>query len=244
MLIQRLMYTLRGAAWMTQVNADIPYWWWNFSEGANGPWIDSVQSVNLSIGGGGSPQVSTQLTTYNPTNDSLSIGSTGLYNDGETMVNANLKIAPGVLPDFSATGFSVEWWMKPVGNGATYPCSVGGWDVGFGFHLSANGTFYCGTSGSNRFDAATDIINNTMTAGSWHHMVYTMTAAGAAKMYVNGVQVASKALTAPTAWAVEFGIDRVGFTGYCNGAFDEMIVYDHVLAPGRVLAHYTAGTGG
>ncbi len=77
----------------------------------------------------------------------------------------------------------------------------------------------------------------------WHHLVLTKDAA-TAKLYVDGVMVASRAHSEPVFYAgtgIAIGRDGDGDYAYAAGSLDEVAVYDHALGAPRVQAHFAAG---
>jgi hypothetical protein len=78
-------------------------------------------------------------------------------------------------------------------------------------------------------------------ATTWIHHVGTFTASNLC-VYINGVQkhcFAPAYGPAENSNALTIGGTADGF-GYFNGAIDEVAIYDHVLTPERVAAHYDA----
>lgn len=87
---------------------------------------------------------------------------------------------------------------------------------------------------------------NSLVAGGVYHFVATYDKA-AARLYVNGVEVASESragsinpwVSTPFYIGREGGFDRF----FWRSRIDEVALYDYALPPGRVLAHYSAGVG-
>lgn len=82
-------------------------------------------------------------------------------------------------------------------------------------------------------------------AGEWTHMVVTVDASGAVVYYRNGVQTATG--HGMLQYAVTSDLDiflgaRADFygSGFWNGQLAKCAIYDHVLTPAQVQAHYTA----
>lgn len=86
--------------------------------------------------------------------------------------------------------------------------------------------------------------STTPTPGTTYHVVATYTS-GSAILYINGVAVDTQtSLTGnlrQSACAIDVGTYSSGGTFGANSKFDEAAIYDGVLSPTRVLAHYNAG---
>ena len=81
-------------------------------------------------------------------------------------------------------------------------------------------------------------------AGAYHHIVVTKNGSGAGtvKIYIDGAPV-TVVDVAPAQVIQDTNSLLIMGDGAGNQAdFDEFAVYDGVLSPARVAAHYTAGT--
>src|SRR5262249_42251889 len=89
--------------------------------------------------------------------------------------------------------------------------------------------------------------------GQWLHLVWTRQGGGNAltgsTLYINGQPVALGPdpilccdSLVPNLGTSRFRINETSFTGgqYFVGSIDEVALYDHLLTPGQVLAHYNA----
>jgi hypothetical protein len=117
------------------------------------------------------------------------------------------------------------------------------------------------SSGPDKMLQSMPKLNN----GAWHHVVWTRDRSGMNRLYIDGVfagsiQDGGGSINNP----MDIGIggslqsavsnrsgDPVDVKGrplndrsYLCGELDEMAIYDHVLSPQRILAHYRAGTSG
>lgn len=152
---------------------------------------------------------------------------------------------------------SIEFWMIPnfsTGDGFDRLFWGGGAGSNTEFvrfqHFTDN-KYYCGW-----IDPPTDdriIVAHTvapMTINEEYHWVYTWDQTASEQiLYQNGVQVAirSAAFTVYTAGATNFRFasnetETPGPGGF--GIFDECAIYDHVLSPARILAHWNKGKTG
>jgi hypothetical protein len=145
--------------------------------------------------------------------------------------------------------FSIELWFKStqgIGTGATWASAAGLVDANvatgtndFGVSLRSDGAVVAGVG-------ATSIVSSTSgdDDGLWHHVVFTRTqTSGAMALYIDGALVGSgttanrgAVMDAPT---INFGrIQTVG--NYYAGTMDEVAVYNAVMTPAMVTAHYNA----
>ncbi|MBT2517544.1 PKD domain-containing protein [Streptomyces sp. ISL-90] len=150
-------------------------------------------------------------------------------------------------------GFSTELWFKTT-------TLTGGKLIGYGNSSSGNSSsydrhVYMTSNGRLAFGTYPGIIRAITTTGTyrdggWHHVVASQGWDGM-KLYVDGQLVGS--LPDNTAQAYN-GYWRVGgdnlaswpnrpVTDYFSGQIDEVAVYDRVITPQEVTAHYSKGTG-
>jgi hypothetical protein len=138
---------------------------------------------------------------------------------------------------------SVEAWIKPnllpaAGTLATVVAKAESYALRFNgsrleFTVIQNGS-------RRRLQAPAGAI----VAGQTYHVVGTYDGA-TRRLYVNGVQVASGALTGPaTATPSTLNIGAWSASReFFNGTIDEVAVYNRTLTASRVSAHYAAGRG-
>ncbi|MBI3416523.1 MAG: immunoglobulin domain-containing protein [Verrucomicrobia bacterium] len=175
--------------------------------------------------------------------------------------------------------FSVEFWAKPSSLVADVFCMAASMNadpaigVGTNANPRAGWLFYQNGSGTNttanqwqfRLGNATAYLDGdalrggTVTAGAWHHIVGTYDGSKAS-LYVNGVQVASRAISGYQANDVRpFRIGTSCFDGYLgapgtfagnrgfDGWLEEVAFYGAALSANDIAAHYNAaktnGTG-
>ncbi|HUG85298.1 MAG TPA: LamG domain-containing protein, partial [Euzebya sp.] len=151
-----------------------------------------------------------------------------------------------------ADDFSIEFWFKSTQGIGTDPgwtqgaglvdANVSGTNNDFGVSLRADGRVVAGVGGGG---GDTSVVSSSSghNDGDWHHVVFTRTrSTGAFILYVDGVDVGTAtnntaALTAsPT---LVFGRAAAGGNFYA-GSLDEIAIYDTVMAPATVAAHYSA----
>jgi len=149
------------------------------------------------------------------------------------------------------TAVTIETWYTPTHNSAAFADWNRIWDF-----WNANAHFFC-RSGNATFGLRGDITTTsgtqgldgpTVPGGVESHVVWTSDpATGAAKIYVNGVQVASTlgftnapAGVGPTPnnWLAR---SKFGADPYLQAGFNEFRIYDGALSPLEVAASYESG---
>ena len=146
---------------------------------------------------------------------------------------------------------TVECWAKPFAVPAIRGGLVSRWAVSDSWFLeySSSGRwrwYIRPSSGSDmQVDTASAAAALRPQAGVRHHIVGTYSVADGCRLYVNGVQVASTASTGfgakVTAGQVNlFAMDAATSNAFL-GLLDEVAIYNTVLTPAQILAHYNAG---
>src|SRR5207245_172118 len=111
---------------------------------------------------------------------------------------------------------------------------------------------YLGSSGAWEFwinsgAGMVSIAGGASTLNAWHHVVGTFDGI-TARLYVNGVAVASAALSGAyqpnTGNSREIGQAAPGGNFYFPGMLEEAAVYTTALSPAQVQRHYSVGTTG
>jgi hypothetical protein len=158
--------------------------------------------------------------------------------------------------DFASVGrqvsddFSIEVWFRStqgIGTSAQWSNgaglvdgSVAGVANDFGISLRSDGKVVAGSGTDVSIVSATGGYNN----GAWHHVVFTRTrVTGALTLYVDGVAAgtASGASTASLTSAASLSLGRIQSGGnYFAGSLDEVSIYNVVLSPATVSAHFAA----
>lgn len=172
---------------------------------------------------------------------SANLGSAGLFGSGYIDLPA--------LGSF--TQHSVEMWVNIdglAGGCCTSMLSTDAWtsNVADGGSLhynlkSGRDVEHAINGGSpNNVNSSGGLIQND----EWYHIVstYDTTAGGATKTYVNGVLVTDGAHTSGRKVNMTVGSQIGAWNGGRNlpGHIDEVAIYDSVLTPERVAAHYNA----
>ena len=117
------------------------------------------------------------------------------------------------------------------------------------------------SSGPDKMLDSMSKLNN----GAWHHVVWTRDRSGMNRLYIDGVIAGSmqdgggsinnpmdigiggslqSAVSTRSGDPVDVKGRPLNDRSYLRGELDEVAIYDHVLPPQRILAHYRAGTSG
>jgi hypothetical protein len=181
---------------------------------------------------------------------SPALGQPGaLFNDPATSVGFNGTNQYVQAPSDASTNtstFSFEVWARPTGGAGAYRGVIANRYFPQGWNL------YLGTSGAWEFwinsgTGMVSITGGTSTLNAWHHLVGTFDGT-TARLYVNGVAIASAALTAAhqpnTRNPLEIGQAEPGSNFYFPGQLEEAAVYGTVLSPTQIQHHYSVGTIG
>jgi hypothetical protein len=158
--------------------------------------------------------------------------------------------------------FSVEFWIKPTRTDTLQcaaadvefiatPAQRNGWLLYQGdSSLSTGNGFVFRCYNSTGLTAQTGAaVNMTLDPAQWYHVVGTFDGTNIL-LYTNGLLAASNTIAGTfrpnsnTGIPLTFGARADGASGYFESVanFDEAAYYTTVLDPGRVLAHYQAGT--
>ncbi|ABQ27183.1 Ig-like domain-containing protein [Geotalea uraniireducens] len=143
------------------------------------------------------------------------------------------------------TAMTLEAWIKP-NNVSTYQQIIDKFgtygDSTYRIGLVPSGQISFDISGNGGAIDYTVSTNAPITQGKWHHVAATFDA-GAVKLYVNGVEVASKvsSITVLKAGTSPLNLGFEPTTGrYFNGLMDEVAIYKRALSPEEIRSHYNA----
>ncbi len=186
-------------------------------------------------------------------------GSSGSVVGTATRDVSGVPAADDGAIDFAATGYvsiphqsklnlgdgplSLELWIKitalPPGGGEAKLIDKGG-SGAYQVLLADNGQVPLSKAGVAEIGKST----TTLSVGPWHHIVITKNGS-TTKIYLNGVDrsgtMTDQTLT-DTTGALILGRNRNTVNDPFNGAMDEVALYNSVLSPTRVAAHYAAGS--
>ncbi len=149
--------------------------------------------------------------------------------------------------DFSTntSQFSFEIWARPTGGAGNYRGVLADriFPQGWNLYLGASGAWeFWLNSGT----SMVSIAGGTSTLGAWHHIVGTYDGV-TARLYVNGVAVASAAVSGFSPQqrnGIEIGQSEPGSNLYFPGQLQEAAVYTTALSATQVTHHYSVATTG
>ena len=194
----------------------------HFDGGAT-PFIDSSAN-NLTITNNGSPGVICVAPKF---------GTGAMWFDNSSNV---IKCMNGPWTQFGTGNFTIDCWVYPSilppSNGNQYSIfdtrNSGSTNGVFAYLYNLSGTQYIKvdiTSG-----AWIQVVNSTLTAGSWHHLAYVRNGT-TNTLYVDGLSVGSyTAGTSYTDGALTIGNYSGGGSYYFNGFIDEFRVLNGTAA--------------
>jgi hypothetical protein len=178
--------------------------------------------------------------------DSATVATTFYEWDGPVAIDLDgtrqFVDVPTLTSITPTSGFSVELWTYPRTRASwNYMIgATGGWGQ-FLMHTTDTGAMYVGTDTTTRFTNS-NLGNDTLALNEWQHFVFTFDGSSReAKFYKNGSPLATKTMNAPDQWTgFRIGVPA---TASVDGLVDEVRVYDRVLMPSEVTAHYASGQG-
>ena len=148
---------------------------------------------------------------------------------------------------------SIEAWVRPVSatpaadqiiiektSSATSPSN------GYGLiQRSGSSTVRFWINGTSSVAGTSEFVDAPLTVTSWNHVVATYDLTNL-RIYVNGVQIATKAFTTAINHATQpLMIGGSATTTTCwNGALDEAVLYSRALTSAEALARYTVTNSG
>ena len=167
--------------------------------------------------------------------NTVSLDGAHLFFDGK--IDQDGLSMPGVQVLAADRRFSIGFWMRPVSH-QNWNQNLGGQNTwgSFWFHTNENGSVYTGITGDDingRFTPA-DVPNGTVELYSWQYFTFTFSN-GSAKLYKNGIELASKTLVNPTENWDGFKIEEG------DGNFEQVHIYPNKeLTAAAVMRNFKA----
>ena len=208
------------------VLADTPAGYWRFGEPSGLTALDSSGNANNGTYTNG-PVLGVPGALAGDTNTAVSM-------DG---VNDTVRVPDANSLDVGNT-FSAEGWIKRSSTAQTHTMMVKGFQI---VVMNAG-------SGSQvwlRKPNVSTIARTNVGVGAdvYHYIVVTKngSGAGAVKIYIDGVSVPVVDVSPAQVIADTTGVLAFGAAGGNQANFDEFALYDSVLTPEQVAAHFAAG---
>jgi hypothetical protein len=143
---------------------------------------------------------------------------------------------------FQLTTGSVEFWMKTADAGASYRGLVTK-NAAYGLYLQGNILqFYDYGGGADRIAVGIDPTDN-----AWHHIVATFVSGSVNNtfLYLDSALVLTTTITVSNQnQPVAVASGNVPPEQFYAGSIDEVAIYNAVISPATVTAHYTLGLRG
>lgn len=169
--------------------------------------------------------------------DRFGYAANAMYFDGSTSLTAANS------PALNSPATSISFWAKvnelPV-NGEAYLMSNGGWQSRWKISLPPHGKPVFTTNYANGISDMDSGDGNVLSPGQWKHLVFVHDGTDN-KIYMNGVQVASKAVPGDlnrTTHPLGFGYNPIDGGNYFDGDLDEVQLYNRALTAAEILALY------
>lgn len=218
-------------AYGTEVSADSPVGWWRLKD-------DVGSSTAIDSSGNGLDMSMTGDVTFGQTPSADGMG--GAAFDG----NDYLSRADNAL--LKPAAMTYEFWMKTTehasmaayGKDSRGPWNKIGVDGGAGSQVQ----FTLTTSSGGTVDF---LAGSSLRDGNWHHIVGAYEDGSGMQIHIDGTLVDSNSKSGSISWGTQS--PRIGIRGGTNdddfwrGDLAEVAVYDFVLSPARIAAHYSAG---
>lgn len=250
---------LAKADYESEILSENPLAYFRFNDSVATDGLDATIATNLGslgVAGNGSFEgvysrgVSGAITGNTAISFSQAV-ATDINYLGSVVIPNNAALNPSHTAE---NPFTVECWVKPKNNVSTLLsplCSMTGAPGRAGYMIYQNANAWQLRLGNSTATAAALVLNgpaNSVTANTWQHVAFTYTggANGTAILYVNGVNVASSAVTGTGYEANSTDPFRIGAFNALNrtfdGTVDEVAFFTGVLSPSRLLARYNEAT--
>ena len=169
--------------------------------------------------------------------------TTGKYGSALVFNGTNARVS---VPDAASlhltTGMTLEAWVNPATVTAAWRDVI--YKGNDNFYLEGTSDSGGRPAGGGTFAGSPLYGTSALATNTWSHLATTYDGA-TLKLYVNGVQVASRAQAGPIATStnpLEIGGDLLNGQ-YFNGTIDEVRVYNRALTVGEVQADMNAPIG-
>jgi hypothetical protein len=224
--------TIASSAYATAVAADGPVSWWRLGE-ASGTVAADQSAVNPGAYAGGATLAQPSLVATETHNTAVAF-------NGST---ATVRVPQATSLNLTSA-VSLEAWIKPTSLPATGSfASI--LTKRESYSLQFNGPRLEFTIIQSGIRRRLQAASGAVATGGTYHVVGTYDGT-TQRLYLNGTQVASAALTGPastTTNPLNIG-SWDGATEFFRGTIDEPAVYARTLTAAQARSHYTAGTTG
>jgi hypothetical protein len=224
--------TAAPSAYRSAVMADSPLGYWRLGEGSGTVAADQLATHNGTYAYG--PALGQAGALFNDPATSVGFDGTSQF----VQVPSDASLNPSI--------FSFEIWARPTGGAGTYRVAIASRNYPQGWTLVV-GSFDDWEFWINSGTGLVTFGGGTATLNTWHHLVGTFDGTTAV-LYVNGVRVASAAVSAAyqpqTRGPLLISQSQPGSSSYFPGQLEEAAVYGTALSPTQVQHHYSVGTTG
>lgn len=204
------------------------------------PFVNGSRSANTTAGGGGLLDLSGKANNANLNSGYVQFDTDGYYFNQANLGCSITAASTSELYTLTNHNHTYECWVKLLGAGGTNGIIFGR----MGFHA---GIYQSGATTINAYTYYSDNTsvsagNATVGTGVFFHVALTVDATNSSmKMFVNGVQVSSTALTkALKQYASVYIMGAADSTFYCNARIPICRAYNRVLSASEVLRNCKA----
>ena len=218
-----------SAAYGAAVLFDAPIAYWRFAEPAGSAVLSSETGEHVLL----------------PAANAPALGATGVFGAGSGALSFDGKlgrrVACSTMPA-NALPFAFEAWVFPVGSPDVTRAIVRRSAGGASFNVRFTDTSVRVDTGMS--DLGYAVAGPMPPAASWHHLLVQATTAEDAQLYIDGVKYGVPGVTNNgTLPMVDFSVGAMDaeLSPADGTKIAEVALYDHVLDPTRITAHYLSG---
>jgi len=196
--------------------------------------ISAANVTTLARGAGSAYSGAETNITYN----------TGAFDQAAVFNGSNSKISLGNQTIFNSGDYSVSFWLKNQGNDSSYQILFSqrtNSDAGSPINISLYGVSYSSNAGKLYLAVGGSyfVSNTALSKNRWYHLVFTVVAGGAMKIYINGAldsNSSTETTTRPTPTNQNLAIGANGSNADypLNGALDQIRIFNSALTQSQV----------
>ena len=185
-----------------------------------------------------------QLGNYNGTATNVNFNTEGKFGFAGAFNGSSSEIATGinnsVIPVNS--DFTISTWINTSVTASGFIVAEGNWNAwstaGFGIQLVSSNRIELSIA-NNGSSGGTQVVSSSIPLNTWVHIVATIDIGNFLKLYIDGSEVASTALSSNSRNSVSgfyFGSNSSKY--YFNGSIDQIRIYDSAISAANVTTLY------
>jgi len=182
----------------------------------------------------------------------VNFGVEGKSNHGAKFNGSSSKIDLGNQTFLNSGDWSISFWMKSQGNDSNFQYLVSqrvGSEATSPVNIGFYGVSYSSNPGKLNFNVSNSYFTSTsaLTKDTWYHVVFTIVAGGAMKIYINGNLDASGTeggtRSTPTTQNLAIGSNGSNTDYPFNGSIDQVRIFRKAISATEVSQLYGNGAG-